>query len=155
MTNTKEVWLSILRSVMTLVGTFAIGHNLIGHAVDSQTWQIVAGSVLAAVGIIWGIVDKTTGPEQLASGVRSVLIGLGGVAVSWGLISDNTLQAVSGLIVAILPIILSQTSKATVQQVVAGTVAPVVTAEGKATGKVAPQEPPKPDTNVVAEPKKP
>ena len=151
----KESWLSILRSALTLAGTFVVGHNLLGHAVDSNTFEIIAGSVSAIAGTVWGIFDKTTGPEQLASLVRSLLIGIGGVGVSWGLISANVLTAVTAFATAILPIILSQTSKATVQQIVAGTVAPVITSAGVVTGKVAPQVPPKPDANIVQEPKKP
>lgn len=131
---TKDTALSILRSGLTLLGTYLIGHNLgfLG-AITSETWQIILGAGITIFSTAWGIVDKTTGPEQLQSALRSVVISIGGFLVAAGIIKDTTLDAIMGLIVALIPIFQSKLSKDTNKQIVNPSSA--VTADPK-TGKV-------------------
>lgn len=142
---TKDVVLSLLRSVLTFAGFFLLGRSLMGHVLDAGTIETVAGVVLGAAGTILGIKDKSTGVEQWASLARSILIGLGGIGVSWGLVTANTLAAISAFVTAVLPVILSQLNKVTVAQIHEGQVKPEVKTEVKmgiskpvATGKVIP-----------------
>ena len=143
----KDTLLSILRAVLTFAGTLLIGKNIFGHAVDSNNYEIVAGAIITVASTIWGIVDKSAGIEQIQSAVRSVIISIGGIFVSSGLIKGDTLNSFLGLATAIIPVIQSYTSKVKVQQMVSGQVA------ATATGKVVTQVPPKPDTAVVPDPK--
>jgi hypothetical protein len=141
----KEVALSLLRSVLTFAGFFLVGRSVTGHVLDAGVLETVSGVVLALVGTIWGIKDKSTGAEQWASLARSILTGIGGIGVSWGLLTANTLAAVSAFVTAILPVILSQLNKTTIAQIHEGEVKPEVKTETKAgvsksvaTGKVVP-----------------
>lgn len=138
MTSTKDMWLSILRSAFTFVGTLLIGHVVIGHTIDTDTWTVVSGILLTGTGVIWGIFDKTTGLEQWASFARSVIIGLGGIGVSWGVLSANTFAAIGAFVTAILPVILNQTQKVTNKKIFNGTLDVQPT-----TGKVIKVSPPK------------
>lgn len=138
MTFTKDMWLSILRSALTFIGTLIIGHTVIGHTIDTPTWEVVGGILLTGTGTIWGIFDKTTGLEQWASFARSLIIGLGGIGVSWGLLSANTFAAIGAFVTAILPVILNQTQKVTNKKIADGTVA-----VQSSTGKVLKTIPPK------------
>lgn len=134
--TTKETWLSILRTILTFAGTYVIGHNLFGHEVDSQTWEIIGGSLLAIGSIVWGIVDKSAGIEQIESALRSILISLGGVAVSFGLIKNEVVVTLLALLTPVIALIQSWTSKAKVVQIDKGTLATNQTT-GKVTKNVA------------------
>ncbi len=150
----KENIFSTIRAVLIFAGTFVIGHNLFGNAIDSSTWQIIAASVVSAGMFVWGMVTKDTPVEGMESFLRSFLQGIGGLLVSAGRITGDMLNAILGIVTALAPLLQSFAAKAKTAQVVAGTIAPVVVA-GVATGKMAIQEPPKPDLNVVADPTKP
>lgn len=118
MTLTKAIGLSIFRSALTFLGAFIIGKNLpVLGALTSDTWAIIGGAALTAVGTIWGFFDKTTGADQLNSAVRSVVISIGGLFVAAGKLSQSTLDSFLGLLTAILPVISSQLQKVTNVQV--------------------------------------
>ena len=148
----KENLFSTIRAVLIFAGTFVIGHNVFGHAIDSSSWQIIVASAVAAGMFIWGMVTKDTPVEGLESFLRSTLQGIGGLMVSAGIISGDTLNAILGLITTLGPLLQSFAAKAKTAQVVAGTIAPVVV-QGVPTGKMATQEPPVKDLNVVKDPK--
>lgn len=150
---TQDTILSIIRSILTLVGTYLVGHNLFGLAVDSTSWQIWVGAAVALGSIIWGIVSKSAGIEQIQSAVRSIIISIGGLFVAAGKLNGNTLDAILGLITAILPVIQSYTSKLKVQQMAAGTLVPAIKAGTEPanvpteyTGQLVKQSPPIADT---------
>jgi hypothetical protein len=138
---TKDNWLSILRSTLTFLGTVLVGHSIMGHTVDTAIWETIGGTAMALAGTVLGIQDKTTGPEQWASLARSVLIGLGGIGVSWGYVSSNTMASISSLVMSILPVILSQLSKKTNKEIATGTV--TVSQNGKVLEVAPPVPPPK------------
>lgn len=46
--------LALVRHGLTIVGGWVTNN---GYS-DSATWEMVAGGVIAAIGIIWSIVDK-------------------------------------------------------------------------------------------------
>lgn len=120
MSNSSQNVLSLIRSVLTLAGAFLVGHNIFGHPLDSSNAEIIIGSVVSLASIIWGLVDKSTGVDTALSGLRSALLVLGGLGVSWGLISQNTFEAISGFTLSIIPILQSIFSKAKVVQMASG-----------------------------------
>ena len=159
---TKDTSLSILRAILTLAGTYLVGHNLFGLAVDSASWQIWLGAAVALGSTIWGIVDKTAGIEQIQSAVRSIIISVGGLFVAAGKLNGNTLDGILGLITAILPVIQSYTSKVTVQQMAAGTLVPEIKPGTEPanvptvyTGQLVKQSPPVADTRAKVDPETP
>lgn len=137
---TQENLLSTLRATLIIVGSYVVGHNVFGHAVDSSTWQIVAGSVVTVASTIWGIVAKTTTIEGVESAVRSVITSVGGLFVSAGILSGDNLNAILGLVTAIAPAIQSALSKSKTQQIASGSLTT------STTGKVTPSTPIIPST---------
>lgn len=126
MTTSKENILSLLRTLLTFAGTFLIGHSLLNQPITSDVWDMIIGVSSAAFGTIWGIADKTATWDMIESGIRSVLIGAGGFLVTAGLLKDETLQAVIGLITPVLAFIQSSMSKAKVVNLATGKATPVV-----------------------------
>jgi hypothetical protein len=116
----QENLLSTLRALLILIGSYVVGHNLFGHPVDAQTWQIVAGAIVTVSTTIWGVMAKTATIEGVESAVRSVVTSLGGLLASAGIISGNNLNAILGFVTALLPALQSFLSKTKVQQIAAG-----------------------------------
>lgn len=133
---TKDTALSILRSILTLAGTYLIGHNLFGVAVNQDNFQIAIGVVISLGSTIWGIADKSIGADQIASAVRSILLTGGGLLVAAGKLNGSTLDAITGLALAVLPILQSYLAKAKVVAVATGTAVPQMTTN--ASGAVVP-----------------
>lgn len=118
----KETIFSLLRTILTLVGTYLIGKNIFGHTVDDNIFTVISASLITLVSVVWGIVDKTATIEGVQSGVRSVFIGLGGLAVSWGFLKSEQLVAILGVLAPLLTLIQSYTSKVKVKQIHSGKV---------------------------------
>lgn len=137
MTTTKANILSLLRTLLTFAGTFLIGHSLLKQPITTDVWDMIIGVTSAGIGTIWGIVDKTATWDMIESGIRSVLVGAGGFLVTAGLLKDETLQAVIGLITPVLAFIQSSMSKAKVVSLATGQTTPVVDKKtGAFNGKV-------------------
>ena len=126
---TQDNLLSSLRAVLILVGSYLVGHNVFGHAVDSSTWQIIAGAVVTVASTWWGIAAKTTTIEGVESAVRSIITSVGGLFVSAGVLSGDNLNAILGL-VQVAPLLQSMLSKSKNQQIATGAVK--TTTDGKA-----------------------
>jgi uncharacterized membrane protein len=126
-------FLSALRALLILVGSYIVGKNLFGHAVDSSTWQIIVGAAVTVASTIWGIVTKTANVEGVESAVRSVITSIGGLLASAGVISGDNLNAILGLVTALAPFLQSVLSKSKNQQIASGTITP--TATGQVTTK--------------------
>jgi len=122
--------LSALRAVLILVGSYVVGKNAFGHAIDSSTWQIIAGSVITIASTWWGIATKTTTIESVESAVRSIVTAIGGLFVSGGMLSGDNLTAILGLVTALAPLVQSMLSKSKNQQIATGAVK--TTTDGKA-----------------------
>lgn len=60
---TKEVFLTILRQVLTVIGS-TVGTKL---AIDGDTMQALIAGLLALVAIIWGIVTKSKDVTKVAA----------------------------------------------------------------------------------------
>lgn len=127
---TKETALSLLRTLLTLAGTYIIGHNLFGKPIDSNVWQEIGGAALTAVGVGWGVSDKTATVEMVQSAVRSVLITFGGLLVAAGKLSGQSLEAIIGVGAVVVTAIQSHTSKVKIKQISSGQL--IVTDKGKA-----------------------
>lgn len=131
----KETWLSALRTVLVIAGTWLIGHNLFGAVVDASIWQEIVGGSVALGAAIWGVVDKSGNVEGLQSAVRSFLAAAGSLLVASGKISGDTLNGIIALVSLLIPILLSGLGKAKVVQINNGTL--TTNSDGSVTKKAA------------------
>jgi hypothetical protein len=115
-------FLSALRALLILVGSYLVGHNLFGAAVNSQTWEVISGAIITVATMIWGVATKTSTIEGIESAARSVITSVGGLLTSSGVLTGDNLNAILGLVTAILPAIQSSISASKNSQVASGAV---------------------------------
>jgi hypothetical protein len=108
---TKEMILGIARQVLTVAGAFLLGKNLFGAAIDESILQEVSGALLMIVSLVWTIKSKELTLEILQSVLLKVIIVAGTLLVSSGKLTGTTLNAIVGIVTALLPIIYSLISK--------------------------------------------
>lgn len=101
----KSKLLSILPSVLTIAGTFLLGKNLFGTAIDESLWQELTGSALALVGIVVSIFDHTATEEMIQAGLRRSIEVVGALLVSSGKASQNTIQLLLSLVATLVPVV--------------------------------------------------
>lgn len=100
---TKETGLSLLRSLIMLVGSFLIGHKLFNQAVDAPTWEIWGGALLSLGSLVWSVVDKSLGIEMLQTTIRQVLTAAGGILIASGKLDSARVESIVGFVLAALP----------------------------------------------------
>ena len=113
---------TLLRTAMTSLGVFMLGKNLLGTAIDASVWQMVVGTAVSLLAVVWGVLDKNLGIEMLQSFIRSAFVGFGGLLVAKGQLSAGTLESVIGVITAILPAIYSFLSRKKSQEIAKGAI---------------------------------
>lgn len=108
---TKTTSLSIVRALLTFLGTFAIGHAFAGHQVTDELWTLIGGSVVAIATTVWAVADKTTSAEGVQSLIRAAWVSAAGVLTAFGWVDQKTVDSISGLILAVLPVIQSHQAR--------------------------------------------
>ena len=110
-TMNKDTILSLIRTLLTSVGMFLLGKNLLGSPIDPSTWQMIVGVTMSAASVAWGILDKSIAIEMVQSFIRSAIIGFGGLLVAKGSLSPEKLESILGIAMALLPLLYSILSR--------------------------------------------
>lgn len=112
--------MAIIRTLLSLFGAWLLGHNLFGATIDESLWQEIAGTVLVVISLVWTILDKTAGIEKVEGVIRQFLTAAGGLFISLGIIKEETVTIVSGVISSLLPYILSLLGRQKSQDIATG-----------------------------------
>lgn len=112
--------MAIIRTLLSLFGAFLIGHNLFGTTIDESLWQEIVGAVMVVASFVWTIFDKTAGIEKIEGVVRQFLTAVGGLFISLGIVKEETVTTISGVVSALLPYILSLLGKKKSQDIATG-----------------------------------
>jgi hypothetical protein len=118
--NTKIQFTSIIRTLLTAVGSFLIGRTIFGEHIDDETLQTITGIVLTLFSTVWGILDKTATIEMVQSALRQVITFIGGFLIAAGKLTNNNLEAILAIIPTILPLIQSHFARVKSNQLNAG-----------------------------------
>jgi hypothetical protein len=121
---------SLVRALLTLIGTFLIGKTIFGHPLLGPTWDTITGGMLTAGSIGWSIYNGTATEETLESLVRQLLQGAGGLLVGSGLLNSSELAAITSFVILSVPIVWGYLSKAKTAKIANGTL------NAQSTGKV-------------------
>jgi len=97
----KDSILSLVRQAAVAFGAFLIGKKLFGQTVDDGYLGLIAGIVVAVVGFVWGILDKSSTVEAVQAFVRQLFSFGGGLLVSAGKLTNETLEIVVGFAVPV------------------------------------------------------
>lgn len=107
----RQSIVTMIRALMTAIGFFLMGKNLLGNPVDQVMMEMLSGVVLAGVSVYWGIVDKTVTIEAWQSFLRQLIVGVGGLLIAKGRISAELLNDILGAALAIIPVLYSVLSR--------------------------------------------
>lgn len=116
----KANYQSLIRAILTVLGTYLAGRNFFGHLLDPSLLAGISGTVLALGMVAWGYIDKETTIEGFESLIRSAGVAAGGVAVSLGWIKNEVVLELLGIGSILGPIILSKISRFKTKQVANG-----------------------------------
>lgn len=125
----------MLRAVLTLAGSYLVGHSIAGHKIDDNLWQLIGGAAVTIASTVWGILDKAATIEGLQSAIRSIVTAVGGVFLALGIAFQQTLDSLMSMTLVLVPLIQSYISKVKVKQLDSGKIMTT------ASGKVAPASP--------------
>lgn len=116
----KDSILSITRVALNAVGSYLVGMSFLGTTIDNNLWVGIAGALVTAATIVWGIVDKTVTTEMLSSGLRSIVLTFGTILVGSGIIRNEILEGALAIISIAIPAALSETAKVENKNVATG-----------------------------------
>jgi hypothetical protein len=106
--------------MLTLLGSYLIGHVLIGHTITADLWQLLVGAVLTIVGSVTEMISTNTTPTQVQSAIGTIVTAIGGVLLALGVVNQQTWADIVGVITAIVPLFQKQTTKLAIMHVVSG-----------------------------------
>lgn len=112
--------MSILRATLTIIGGFLVGRNLYGLSINEHLWQEVLGSILASVGIVMSIIDKTATLEKVEGAARQVLSFAGSFLVAKNILSAESFATILAGTIALLPLLLGKTATSKTQDLDSG-----------------------------------
>ena len=116
----KETIFSLLRTALTLIGSYLIGKNLLGNTIDNSIIEILVGAGMSLASVVWGIISKGLVIEQIQSFIRSAVVGIGGLLVASGKIEAGKIESLSGFLLAVSTFIYSLLSRKKSQNIVSG-----------------------------------
>jgi hypothetical protein len=121
----NEQTLSVIRSLLTLLGSFLIGRSILGNTLvlDSATLELIIVIAMAAFGIVMSIIDKTINEEKLQGFLRHIVLTVGGILVALGRLDPAKLELWLGVIASLVPIVYGFLSKNKTQKLATGEIA--------------------------------
>lgn len=122
MKYTKVEWQGIVRTLLSAFGAFLVGRNFFGHQIDESYWQEIVGLILGIISVIWSIYDKTATVESIQGAIRQTITFVGGLLFSAGLVTNQTINAVLGVVAALAPFIQGYLTRVKNNQLETGTI---------------------------------
>lgn len=132
----KETVMTLARTILSAVGAFLIGKHIFGTVADETVVGAIVGGIMTTASVVWGIVDKSSGIEQIQSGIRQVVTLVGGILISSGKLSAEKLETYLGLAIALATFIYSLLSRKKTADIAAG-ILKIVPKNGKSEVKKA------------------
>jgi hypothetical protein len=113
----------VLPTILTLLGTYVIGHNLMGAKVDESLWQEIGGAATAAIGLAISYFSHTLNIEGVQASIHRIVEVAGALLVASGRITAESLVTILGVITALTPLIYKHFSEKKTQQIASGKIA--------------------------------
>lgn len=118
----KEVLFTLLRAVLTFVGTYLVGKPLLGGTVDENLVQVIIGTGMSLASLAWSVFDKTLGLEMIQAFLRSLATGFGGFLMANGVIKPDQLETYLALALALATFVHSIVGKKKSAGISSGTI---------------------------------
>jgi hypothetical protein len=93
---------AIIRSGLSFLGAFLLGHNIFGTDVNEQVWQEWVGILMGLISVVWSVLEKTATLEMFQGGLRQFVTFVGGFLVASGVVTGEILNSIMGLLTSLL-----------------------------------------------------
>jgi len=94
---------SAIRTLLTLLGAYLVGHSIFGVPFTTAVIDQVTGGAFAVISVAVGFFTKSVTQEALQSLVRHLITFASGIILAKGLVSGEMLTAILGVIGSISP----------------------------------------------------
>lgn len=142
MTSTPPLLGSLIRSLLTLFGSFLIGHTIFGHVLVSATFDTISGVAMTAFSIGWSFYKGQATEDTFESMIRQLLQGAGGLLVGSGLLNATQFGQITAFVILGIPMVWGYISKMKTAKIAAGHLT------AQPTGRVTKAGPPPGPTNL-------
>jgi nitric oxide reductase large subunit len=116
----KTTIVAVIKNALALIGSFLIGKELFGAAVDESLWQIIAGAVMLLISFVMSFASNLVTKEKFQDAIRVLIVGIGGALVAGGWVEPAKLEMWIGAITAIAPMIYEWISRKKSQEIAKG-----------------------------------
>jgi nitric oxide reductase large subunit len=116
----KTTIVAVIKNALALIGSFLIGKELFGAAVDESLWQIIAGAIMLLISFVMSFASNLVTKEKFQDAIRVLIVGIGGALVAGGWVEPAKLEMWIGAITAIAPMIYEWISRKKSQEIAKG-----------------------------------
>lgn len=116
----KITIVAIIKNALALVGSFLIGKELFGSAIDESLWQIITGSVMVLISFLMSFASNTVTKEKFQDALRVLIVSIGGALTAGGWVEPVKVEMWIGAITAIAPMVYEWISRKKSQDIAKG-----------------------------------
>jgi hypothetical protein len=94
---------SAIRTLLVLLGSYFIGQNFFGLAIDNVLWEKIVGIALVAGSVLWSLFTKSITEEVWQGAVRHLITFIAGIFLAKGVLTNEMWQSILAVLGGIAP----------------------------------------------------
>lgn len=98
MTLNKDKVFTIIRIVISIVGSILLGQNIGEVQVDQNFIQMALGIALGLAAMVWSFIDQTSTIEAFQATLMQTFLFVGGLLVASGAVDPEKLETWGGIV---------------------------------------------------------
>jgi len=94
---------SAFRTLLVLLGSYFIGQNFFGLAIDNVLWEKIVGVALVAGSVLWSVFTKSLTEEVWQGALRHLVTFIAGIFLAKGVLTQEMWQSILAVLAGIAP----------------------------------------------------